>query len=184
MGNLLLVGNIRYGVFENGTWNIKTIYRQSLPSSFVNAIEMHGMCLLTSEKTDTIRLIGQELKITGSNQFPLYTCGLVKINLYDSTVMKFDEIDRNPIIKFQLCQNFPNPFNPTTTISYQLPSNGFTTLKVYDVLGREAATLVNELKNAGTYFVQWNASQFTSGVYFAKMTAGSFSSTKKLLLMK
>ncbi len=85
---------------------------------------------------------------------------------------------------FSLSQNFPNPFNPTTTISYQLPANNFTTLKVYDVLGREAAVLVNEMKNAGIYSMQWNASQFASGVYFAKMTAGSFSSTKKLLLMK
>ena len=85
---------------------------------------------------------------------------------------------------FALLQNYPNPFNPTTTISYQLPANSFTTLKVYDVLGRETAVLVNEMKNAGTYSVQWNASQFSSGMYFVKMSAGNFVATKKLLLMK
>jgi photosystem II stability/assembly factor-like uncharacterized protein len=85
---------------------------------------------------------------------------------------------------FSLSQNYPNPFNPTTTISYQLPENSLTTLKVYDMLGREVAVLVNEVKNAGTYSVQWNATQFASGIYFATLRAGSFTSTKKLLLMK
>ena len=79
--------------------------------------------------------------------------------------------------EFGIQQNYTNPFNPTT-------ANGFTSLKIYDAIGREVATLVNEVKNAGTYSVQWNASQFASGMYLAKMTAGSFSSTKKLLLMK
>lgn len=86
--------------------------------------------------------------------------------------------------EYSLQQNYPNPFNPSTSISYQLPANGFVSLKVFDMLGREVATLVNEVKNAGTYSATWNAAGFGSGIYFCKMQAGSFSETKKLVLMK
>ena len=86
--------------------------------------------------------------------------------------------------EYSLSQNYPNPFNPSTAISYQLSANSFVSLKVFDVLGREVATLVNEVKKAGTYSTTWNASGFGSGIYFCKMQAGSFSETKKLVLMK
>jgi hypothetical protein len=86
--------------------------------------------------------------------------------------------------EYSLQQNYPNPFNPSTSISYQLPANSFVSLKVFDMLGREVATLVDEVKNAGTYSTTWNASGFGSGIYFCKMQAGSFSATRKLVLMK
>ncbi len=86
--------------------------------------------------------------------------------------------------RFALAQNFPNPFNPTTEISYQLPDFSNVVLKVYDVLGREVATLVNEKKVAGKYSVTWNASSMSSGVYFYRLQAGAYSETKKLLLLK
>ena len=80
--------------------------------------------------------------------------------------------------------NYPNPFNPTTIINYQLPKNGFVTIKVYDVLGKEIATLVNENKSAGYYKVDFDASKLPSGVYFYNLTTGSNSITRKMLLMK
>ena len=86
--------------------------------------------------------------------------------------------------RFSLSQNYPNPFNPSTTINYQLPVSRFTTLKVYDILGREVAKLVNEEKEAGNYSVEFNANILASGVYFIRMEAGSFVETKKLLLLK
>ena len=86
--------------------------------------------------------------------------------------------------EYSLSQNYPNPFNPSTAISYQLSANSFVSLKVFDVLGREVATLVNEVKKAGTYSTTWNASGFGSGIYFCKMQAGSFTGTKKLVLIK
>lgn len=86
--------------------------------------------------------------------------------------------------KFALYQNYPNPFNPTTVINYQLPVNSFVTLKVYDVLGREIATLVNERQTAGTHNVIFNASKLPSGMYFYRLQAGTYSNTKKLLLLK
>ena len=86
---------------------------------------------------------------------------------------------------YSLEQNYPNPFNPSTIISYSVPSTSLVTIKVYDVLGREILTLVNENKSAGNYSVQFNASsKFPSGVYFYRMQAGSFVQTKKLILMK
>ena len=83
-----------------------------------------------------------------------------------------------------LGDNYPNPFNPSTIISYQLPATTLVTLKVYDVLGREVATVVNERQSPGTYSVIFNAANLPSGVYFYKLEAGTFSETKKLTLLK
>lgn len=81
-------------------------------------------------------------------------------------------------------QNYPNPFNPSTTIQFQIPNSSFVNLNVYDILGREVATLVNEEKPVGSYEVEFNASQLSSGVYFYTLKAGIFIETKKLILMK
>jgi photosystem II stability/assembly factor-like uncharacterized protein len=80
---------------------------------------------------------------------------------------------------YGISQNYPNPFNPTTTINYQLPVNGFVTLKIYDLLGRKVATLVNGRQNAGYYYATFNASNLPSGVYFYRLQAGSFMQTRK-----
>ena len=90
---------------------------------------------------------------------------------------------------FELMQNYPNPFNPTTVISYQISAVSNVSLKVYDILGREVATLVNEEKEAGTYNAEWNAIGIPSGVYFYHLNVHShgeliFSQVKKMLLMK
>ena len=85
---------------------------------------------------------------------------------------------------FSLEQNYPNPFNPSTTINYYVAKAGLVTIKVYDILGREVATLVNEQKNAGSYNVLFNAATLASGVYFYRMQAGDFVEIKKLSLLK
>ncbi|MHB8338706.1 MAG: T9SS type A sorting domain-containing protein [Ignavibacteriaceae bacterium] len=85
---------------------------------------------------------------------------------------------------FSLEQNYPNPFNPVTTINYTVASKDLVSIKVYDVLGNEIATLVNEEKPAGSYSVNFNGNKLSSGVYFYRMQAGSFVETKKLILMK
>jgi hypothetical protein len=84
---------------------------------------------------------------------------------------------------YSLSQNYPNPFNPTTTIRFVVGMYGHTSLRVYDVLGHEVATLVNEEKPAGSYSVSWNATGMASGVYFYRLSAGQFSAIKKLLLL-
>jgi hypothetical protein len=100
----------------------------------------------------------------------------------------------NPLVpeKFNLYQNYPNPFNPATKVSWQSSVSGHQTLKVYDLLGREVATLVDEYKPSGSYEVEFDASKLSSGTYFYRLTAGdpsagsgqSFVETKKLILMK
>lgn len=85
---------------------------------------------------------------------------------------------------YELLQNFPNPFNPSTVIKFGLPKNGFVTLKVYDALGKEVAQLVNGNLNAGTYNVDFNASRLSSGVYFYRISAGEFTEIRKMVLMK
>jgi photosystem II stability/assembly factor-like uncharacterized protein len=85
---------------------------------------------------------------------------------------------------YNLYQNFPNPFNPSTKFSYSIPEKALVTVKVFDILGREVKTLVNEEKPAGTYEVSFNASNLSSGIYFYRLIAGNFISTKKMVLLK
>lgn len=85
---------------------------------------------------------------------------------------------------YYLYQNYPNPFNPTTSIQFAISSRQFVTLKVYDLLGRKVETLVNEEKPAGTYEVEFNAESFSSGIYFYELKAGSFTETKKMVLLR
>jgi hypothetical protein len=83
-----------------------------------------------------------------------------------------------------LAQNYPNPFNPTTAISFQLSAVGVVTLKAYDVLGKAVATLVDGVQSAGRHTVHFDGSSLPSGVYFYRIQAGTFSETKRLLLIK
>ncbi|MFA6457203.1 MAG: T9SS type A sorting domain-containing protein [Bacteroidota bacterium] len=88
------------------------------------------------------------------------------------------------VTQYELSQNYPNPFNPVTTISYAIPQDGMTALKIYDALGREVITLVNEVKSTGRYSVTFNASKLASGMYIFKLTSGTFTETKKMMLVK
>ncbi|MDZ7626654.1 MAG: T9SS type A sorting domain-containing protein [Ignavibacteriaceae bacterium] len=94
-----------------------------------------------------------------------------------------DESNEIPT-QFILKQNYPNPFNPSTTIKYSILTSEFVTLKVYDVLGNEVATLVNEEKSAGSYEVSFDVAGLTSGIYFYKLQAGNLIETKKMILIK
>lgn len=87
-------------------------------------------------------------------------------------------------IAYSLDQNFPNPFNPSTKITYSIPAEGFVSLDVYNSIGQKVASLVNESKTAGTYTVNFDASDLTSGIYFYKISSGSFTETKKMILLK
>jgi photosystem II stability/assembly factor-like uncharacterized protein len=105
---------------------------------------------------------------------------------YNGTFKYSDEIEVNAIgsISFSLEQNYPNPFNPSTTINYSIKEKGFVTLKVFDILGNEVKTLVNDEQDAGSYKFNFDASSFSSGIYFYALKAGEFFSTKKMILLK
>jgi hypothetical protein len=93
------------------------------------------------------------------------------------------EVVYNNVMNFSLNQNFPNPFNPSTTISYQLSAEGPVSIKVYDVLGRELITLVNEVKQSGLHEVNFDASEFGSGIYLYKMTVNNFIQIRKMIVL-
>ncbi|MBK7631989.1 MAG: SBBP repeat-containing protein [Ignavibacteriales bacterium] len=103
---------------------------------------------------------------------------------YSQTPTGINQTEYSLPEKYSLHQNYPNPFNPSTVIKYQLPISSQVIIKVYDVLGKEVATLVNEEKPAGRYQVNWNASNLSSGIYFYKIQSGSFVETKKMILLK
>jgi hypothetical protein len=141
--------------------------------------------------TKTVRI-----RITLSTNIPDMQGSLVNEygTIDDNTLAKMakDELTlQSPeiITEYALEQNYPNPFNPSTTIHYQLPSSGHITLKVYDMLGREVATLVNEMKESGSYSATFEGARLASGTYIARLTAQSdagksFTQTKKMVLMK
>ncbi len=92
--------------------------------------------------------------------------------------------DNSLPIEYNLSQNYPNPFNPSTTISYSVINSDLVQIKVYDILGREVKILVNELKQAGTYEIQFDATGLASGIYLYRIESGSFVQTKKMILLK
>lgn len=123
------------------------------------------------------------LAISGTNLFVgTYNDGVWRRSLSEM-ITSVEKIHSIPSY-FSLQQNFPNPFNPYTTMQFSIPHSQFVTLKVYDMLGREVTTLVNEEKLPGNYEVKFDGSNLPSGTYFYRLQAGSFSQTKKLLLLK
>jgi len=123
--------------------------------------------------TDTLQLLN------GSTLSGTYTAG--------TTITGTVTVEENHLgmpREYSLQQNYPNPFNPSTNFTYQVAREGFVSVKVYNILGEEVATLVNEVKQTGTYPATWNAAGFGSGIYFCKMQTGSFTATKKMLLVK
>jgi photosystem II stability/assembly factor-like uncharacterized protein len=132
--------------------------------------------------TDSIRL--NDLCFTDSlNGWAVGYNGAILKYVYSSTGIKNLSDNSNPD-KFTLYQNYPNPFNPVTKISYELRIKNYVLLKVYDLLGNEISTLINEQQNEGSYSVNFDGSSLSSGVYFYKLTSGNFEEVKKMLLIK
>ena len=110
--------------------------------------------------------------------------------LDDISIVTYDELtpidgeETTAPFNFSLAQNYPNPFNPSTVISWQLAVGSDVSLKVYDVLGNEVATLVNEEKSAGEYHVVFDGSKLASGIYFYKLQTSDFSAIKKMILLR
>jgi hypothetical protein len=121
------------------------------------------------------------MKWTGKIEFDdLKITGIIYPTQAITSVKKTDEIVR----QFELYHNYPNPFNPTTNIKYDIARDSRVSLRVYDIIGREVITLVNEFQSVGSYEVTFNASRFASGIYLFKIEAGEFSKTHKMVFMK
>ncbi|MCW8811167.1 MAG: T9SS type A sorting domain-containing protein [Ignavibacteriaceae bacterium] len=109
--------------------------------------------------------------------------GAIESEYYWNPVGVKDNSNELPV-KYNLQQNFPNPFNPSTKIKYSVLQTSQVNIKVFDILGNEIVTLVNEEKSIGTYELTWNAESLPSGVYFYQLKAGSFVETKKMILLR
>ena len=143
-----------------------TVWTQEAVNSIGNVV-----CVMTEFRdADKILVVGTH----GRGSFQTQILEPISVETISSEIPK----------GFSLSQNYPNPFNPSTTINFQLPKSANTTIKVFDMLGKEIAELVNENLKAGIHKTTWNAASFPSGVYFYRINAGSFTETRKMLLVK
>jgi hypothetical protein len=156
-------------LWADGKFGLMPIYRDDASTKEIEGAEDHEAIVLTIGDYRVPKTI-------------LWTEHGAVVDLTDA-ITGIEEQSIMPT-EYALAQNYPNPFNPTTTIQYQLPKAAMVTLKVYDVLGREVACLVNDQKEAGYYQAQWNATQHASGVYFYAISAGDYHKTMKLQLLK
>jgi hypothetical protein len=125
------------------------------------------------------------LAISGTNLFAgIGGGGVWRRPLTEMITTRVNDNHNQTPTRFVLEQNYPNPFNPATTISFSVPSKSFVSLKVFDALGREVATIISEEMSAGNYSRQWIALNMPSGIYFYRLQAGSFAETKKLSLIR
>jgi hypothetical protein len=146
----------------------------------------------TVAEGDTVSLLISFSRNTARNTSYFDTLYIVSNSIYSLTkvplmLTNITSVSQNSSSipnSYGISQNYPNPFNPTTVVNYQLPINSFVTLKVYDMLGREVAILLNERKSAGYYSVTFNAVHLPSGVYFYRLQAGPYTQTKKIVLLK
>jgi len=123
------------------------------------------------------------VRISDASNQTMYATNRNNFGITDLTAVETNSGNEKPA-SYSLMQNYPNPFNPVTQIKYQIPSDGFTSLKIYDLLGREVGVLVNEEKRAGSYQVRFNGSSLSSGVYIYRLQSGSYTCAKKLILIK
>ena len=182
LGNSLTVQNVKIKAFSNDPWVLNILNNPvncpSLPP---------GQSVISST---AFSIVYDTSTIPANHHFNLKFEMSVDGVIYWKDSLLFEPIlvgvdDPVDIPKeFALEQNFPNPFNPSTTISWQSPVGNWQTLKIYDVLGNDITTLVNEYKPAGRYEVDFNAGYLPSGVYFYKLQAGKYMETKKMILMK
>ena len=192
--------------FDGTNWTIFNILNSSLLSDNVNSIVIDVNNFLWTgtgyglTKSDTAGINWTVYNTSNSGLLDNYISSIAidgngnkwigtiqgGLAVFNETgiVTKVQKLTNNIPGTFVLSQNYPNPFNPTTTINYSLPKAGNVTIMIYDILGREIRTLVNEEKTAGNYTVQFNGSNLSSGIYFYRMQSGSFSQTKKLILLK
>lgn len=164
--------NVVYIIGENGA--VKRSVNNGLTWTSMQTAGVTGLNHFDFNKVDNI-ICGYAVSSSGS-----------VIKLQDSVLLLTNtkSITSEIPSDFKLYQNYPNPFNPTTNIKYQVAKNNFVTLKVYDILGKELATLVNEYQKAGTYEIQFSNNHVSSGNYFYRIETGSFTDVKRMVLIK
>lgn len=131
-------------------------------------------------RLDSVR--GFVISTSGTEQLRVYRIAITDTN--DVVVTDVGETEQTGVLTYKLEHNYPNPFNPATTISFSIPTKSFVTITIFDLLGREVSTLLSEELPPGNYARQWSGKGLTSGVYFYQLRAGTFLQTNKLLLLR
>lgn len=175
-----VVGGERGGV---GGYSDSTFLFNTVSNTWQLAIDNKPVAMSNMWAGVTLKKVNDTVKVfvpggysgTASASFDVIGCG--------GTITEVKNVSTVPA-DYSLSQNYPNPFNPTTKINFSIPKNGIVTLKVYDILGKEVATLVNGEKTAGSYIVDFNASNLASGVYFYRIEVNGFSEVKRMMLVK
>ena len=177
------VKDFNYLSFQNGwvTTNNKNIFRTTDAGAAWDTLQRPTTL---DEVIKNIEFFNSNISYgISSNHIYFTSDGWVTYSVVDSIVTNVENPGTIPN-EFTLYQNYPNPFNPTTVISYHLPVSGNVTLKIYDLLGREVAVLVDENKPAGKYQINFNASELASGVYYYQLKNGNFIQIKKMVLIQ
>jgi len=200
IGQNIFAGTDSYGIYistNNGTSWVQTSINNQTVLSFSSSgnilfagTDSNGVYMSTNDGTSWV----QKNEGMGRQQInSLYTtsdyiyAGTQGSSVWRRPLSDIISVNKHGISvpeTYSLSQNYPNPFNPSTTIDYQLPKSGFVKISVFDVLGQEVKVLTNEFKQAGSYYVKFDAGELPSGVYFYKIQSGDFTSTKKLTLIK
>lgn len=167
------------GSWVTHTWNVRRMGEidTMLISGIIRTYWLFQGC--TGTDSSNFQLIAEVKKYTF-----IYPDGSEKIVDFDFTGT---DVVKYPVMipkDFTLYQNYPNPFNPSTTIKYAVPKSEYVTLKIYDLLGKEIVTLVDEFKNVGTHQAKFSGASLSSGLYVYRLQAGKFSETRKMILTK
>jgi hypothetical protein len=167
---------VKRGLLDDAISDYQTMYLQNTNKKKGYHALLNKLCLLAIKQDTTDN---PQQNILSRRKLDLYSM----INKGNIKLPK--TLNNNTVpVEYQLFQNFPNPFNPTTTIKYAIPKAEFVTIIIYDITGREIIKLVNEYKQAGYHSVIFNGSNLASGVYFYRIEAGNFVQVKKMLLIK
>jgi hypothetical protein len=180
------------GIDTTGNYLLSTGYQLAFESPKTQFIVVNGDTITALEFTAPSITIWLKRGLMiplkeGTNTVAIYGfwnwMNIDFIDIPNATVLSVDNNSKIPT-NYSLSQNFPNPFNPETSIRYSIPKQSHVTIKVFDILGREVTTLVNEEKNVGNYEVKFNSKKIASGIYFYRIQAGDFLSTKKMTVLK
>jgi len=199
--------DVPFSQLVGGSWNEINMQGAGVPVTAGTDFQIVVEAASTSG--DTLQISIDDGKTTPTNRTSSYRIGTNGLNWYNRADTNYGNVkarsyenllltasiavptavietatQTNVPLRYGLEQNYPNPFNPSTTIRFQMPSKGFVTLKIYDIIGREVATLVNGFQEAGPHNVKFDASNQPSGIYLYRITSGTYVETKKLVLIK
>jgi len=184
-GNYFNLGNIRYANKPADSWQIQKIYQSPLPGGRYNATEIYDICLLISDDTSEIHVIGQKLKIENEDN---YSCTLLH-KIIKSNQQNIDDIDEVNASEFELYQNHPNPFNSNTNIEFFIATRGEIELDIFNISGKHIKKLLSDNRSGGKYSVYWNGenekgSLQNSGVYFYRLKNENLNKIRKMTFIK